>query len=402
MSRPALGVTAFMALLFAGTGVALPFLGRWLSEARGLSGAEVGAVLASASLSRALVGPLIAAWADGFADRRAPLRLFVIAALGGYGAMALSHGFWALFLTGFFAATMAQAVTPLIEAAALRAGMNGRPGYGVIRGIGSGAFIFANIAGGALVARFGVEAAIVWLLTTLALTGAVGIWGLARDPAPPAAAQASYRERLRGGLALLRAPAILFTVLAAGLIQSSHGFYYGFSALVWRDAGLEGTLVGLLWAFGVAIEVGFLASLPMIERRFGPEALLVFGGFAAVVRWSAMALAPPLWALWPLQGLHALSFAATHVGAIRILLREAPESLAGFAQTLYAAIGAGTAIGLTTLLSGWLYDAVGVRGYGAMAIVALIGAGLTPPVLARLRLPPGATPPRSPPSAGRD
>jgi PPP family 3-phenylpropionic acid transporter len=71
--------------------------------------------------------------------------------------------------------------------------------------------------------------------------------------------------------------------------------------------------------------------------------------------------------------LHALSFAAAHVGAMRLIYRETPQSAAAMAQTLYSATSGGLLIGLATLLSGWLYDASGARGYWAMA--AIVAAG---------------------------
>jgi PPP family 3-phenylpropionic acid transporter len=144
-------------------------------------------------------------------------------------------------------------------------------------------------------------------------------------------------------------------------------------------------MVGVLWAFGVAVEVAFLWSLAPIERRAAPEALILIGAGGAVVRWLAMGFAPLGWVLWPLQALHALSFAAAHVGAMRLLYRDTPEGSAAMAQTLYAALSAGLLMGASTLLSGHLYDVSGARGYWAMAAIAAAGG-----MLALLLLKPGA------------
>jgi PPP family 3-phenylpropionic acid transporter len=93
-----------------------------------------------------------------------------------------------------------------------------------------------------------------------------------------------------------------------------------------------------------------------------------------------MAFAPLGPALWTLQALHAFTFAATHVGAMRVIQREAPEEVAGLAQTLYAALGGGLILGLATLSAGGLYDSVGAAGYGAMAAMAAVGGALILPV----------------------
>jgi PPP family 3-phenylpropionic acid transporter len=301
----------------------------------------------------------------------------------------MADGFWALLAFGFVALSLSQAMTPLVEVAVLRATAEGKIGYGVSRGIGSIAFIIANMAGGVLIARFGLGAVVVWILSALTLTVASAWFGLKpeiRDAAPTRAARA-------GGLGeLLRNRRFLVLIFACGLIQSAHGFYYGFSTLVWRAQGVSPEIVGVLWAFGVAVEVVFLWSLPAVERRIRPEALILMGAGGAVARWLAMGFAPLGLVLWPLQALHVLSFAAAHVGAMRLLSREAPEHAAAMAQTLYAALSAGLLMGVSSLLSGYLYDVSGARGYWAMAALAAAGGALALILLQPRPRPPVATP----------
>ena len=86
-----------------------------------------------------------------------------------------------------------------------------------------------------------------------------------------------------------------------------------------------------------------------------------------------MGFAPEGAALWFLQTLHALSFAAAHVGAMRLIYREAPDNAAAMAQTLYSSLSSGLLLGAATVLSGWLYDWGGARGYWAMAVIAGVG-----------------------------
>jgi PPP family 3-phenylpropionic acid transporter len=368
-----------MSALFSMTGVVLVFLPRWLEVERGLSGAEIGAVLSLAQFARILTGPAIAYWADGAADRSMPLRLIATAALVAYAVFFfIPHGFWPLLAAGFVALSLTQATTPLIEAATLRATAQGKISYGVARGIGSIAFIVANIAGGALIARFGLGAVVVWTLASLAWLAA-SAWLALRADKPSVAPQAKRRT---GVGALMRNKRYLILILACGQIQSAHGFYYGFSTLVWRGQGVPSEVVGFLWAFGVAVEVAFLWSLGPIERRATPEMLILAGAAGGVVRWICMGFAPVGLVLWPLQALHVLSFAATHVGAMRLLFRDTPEQSAAMAQTLYAALSGGLLMGGSILLSGYLYDLGGAGGYWAMAALAAAGGALATLLLA--------------------
>ena len=367
-------LTLAMSSVFAANGIALPFLARWLESAHGLSGLEIAAVVSSAQLARVVVGPLIAAWADGFHDRRTALRLLSVISLVLYAAFFSAQGFWALVAGGFLAQTAAQAMTPLIEGAILRRAMTGGGlSYGVSRGIGSIAFIVSNVIGGMLIARFGVHMVAIWVLASMAAAAVSALFALAPDQVDFGGQPTGFRRRLKEALGLFRNPAFAIPVAAASLIQCGHAFYYGFSTLVWTRQGFSDGLIGWLWAFGGIIEVGLLWTLPRFERRFSPEALIALGGAAGVVRWSAMAFMPPAWLLWPLQGLHALTFAAAHVGAIKLVQREAPAHVAGVAQTLYAGLASGTLAGLAMLLAGALYDAAGASGYFAMAGFAASG-----------------------------
>jgi MFS transporter, PPP family, 3-phenylpropionic acid transporter len=383
ITGPSARLTLFLSSLFCCNGMTLPYLGRWLEETHGLSGVEIAAIVASAQLTRVFAGPVIAAWADDFADRRTPLRILAVLSLALYAVFFSAQGFLALLATGFLAQTAAQAITPLVEGALLRMSGHGGLPYGVARAMGSIAFVAGNVGGAMLVGRFGVGAAVVWALASLTAAAMSALFALEHDPADRNGAPGGVRGRLREGLALFRNPAFAAPVIAASLIQCTHAFYYGFSTLVWTKQGLSDPVIGALWGVAVVIEIGLLLALPRFERRFSPEALILFGAIASVVRWGAMAFLPPVLLLWPLQALHALTFAAVHVGALRLVQREAPPAIAGVAQTLYAALASGTLAGLAMLLAGVLYDSVGAFGYTAMS--ALGGAGLVVMLVLRRR-----------------
>jgi PPP family 3-phenylpropionic acid transporter len=181
------------------------------------------------------------------------------------------------------------------------------------------------------------------------------------------------RDRWRGVSELMRNRPFLLAVISTSLIQATHAFYYAFSALLWKGQGLSATVIGLLWATGVAAEIAFMWFLEPWRRRVGPEALVVIGGVAALVRWTAYAFTPPLWLLFPLQTLHALSFAAVLMGSLQLIERHAAPRSASAAQTISSAFSGGLVIGLATLASGALFDAAGVLGYLGMSALALLG-----------------------------
>ncbi len=174
------------------------------------------------------------------------------------------------------------------------------------------------------------------------------------------------------GRTLLRDPAFIAVLAAAGLIQASHAFFYGFSAVQWRAAGFDGTVIAALWGLGVAAEIVLFAMQARLPPFFEPTVLLLVGACGAVLRWVGMALDPPALMLPFLQLLHALSFGATHLGALMFLMRRVPPGQAATAQG-YLAITLGLAMAAATAVSGLLYDDFGSRAYLAMALAALAG-----------------------------
>ena len=119
-------------------------------------------------------------------------------------------------------------------------------------------------------------------------------------------------------------------------------------------------------------EIALFAVSGRLPQWLGPTALLMLGGAGGVVRWTAMALDPPAVALPLLQCLHALSFCATHLGAVSFVSRAAPSGIAATAQG-YLAIALGAVMAASMGLSGLLYAAFGSRAYAAMALAALAG-----------------------------
>ena len=361
------------ALVFGANGVSLPFAGLWF-EGQGLSGAEIGAILAAPMLARLVTGPMIALWADGFARRRTPIALLSAVAALGYGLAGLVEGFaWWLPLW-FVGATAAAALIPLSDVLTLRLARREGFAFSGPRGVGSLAFIVANVAMGGLLLRAPVDVVIVWIVAATALGALVAA---AVAPPEPVAdgARLDRADRFRGLGRLVADPVFMTAILAVGAIQGSHAFLYGFSAIEWKARGISEALAGQLWAFSVAAEIVFMWLIEPWRRRrgIGPWPMLMLGGTAAVVRWIVLASAPPLWLLWPVQALHALGFAAVFLAGLQIVERLSPPASATAAQTLSSALSSGVLIGLATAFSGPLYDHHGAGGYLAMAVMAALG-----------------------------
>jgi MFS transporter, PPP family, 3-phenylpropionic acid transporter len=360
----AVRLSAFFAALFVTLGVQLPFLPVWLA-AKGLDSSAIGIVLAMPMIVRVLAIPTATRAADRRDALRATIVLAAAVAVVGYGVLGFAEGMIAIMAAYALASAAYTPVFLLTDAYALRGLAERGRAYGPVRLWGSAAFIAASLGAGSLldvipardliwliVAAMGLAAA-----TACALAPLSG--GGARNPATHPSAKA-----------LLRDPAFLAVAAAASLVQASHALYYGFSTIHWQTEGFDGTAIGALWALGVLAEIVLFAVSARLP--FAPTALIAIGAAGAVIRWSAMALAPPAAALPALQLLHALSFGATHLGALTFVTRAAPPGLGATAQG-YLGVTLGLAMAGAMGLSGVLYGHYGGLAYAAMALMAGVG-----------------------------
>lgn len=358
--------------MFIGTGASAPYMPVWFAD-RGLTGAQIGLILSAPMLARAVTAPAIAMWADSFRLRRTPLVLLGAASAVAYALLAAPFGFLWWFGVWFCASSFISTMGPLVDVIVLGRARRDGFNYGWPRGIGSAAFIVANVAVGFLLVKTSPDLVLIWTILAAAVA-AVGarVW-LPPDPVLEGGEKSRLSERMAGLGGLLRDPAFMLAVVSVGLIQSAHAFYYGFSALTWRAQGIPESLTGVLWGVGVAVEIGFMWFMEPWRRAVGPRRLLVLGGAAAVVRWTALAYSPPLWALFPLQALHTLSFAATFLASLQLVERLSTPKNASAAQVINSALSGGFLSGLATIASGWIYDEAGAKGYLLMSLMAALG-----------------------------
>lgn len=354
-------------------GIHLPFFPVWV-QAKGFDAGQVGAILSATALLRVLSVPL----ATGAADRRFGLRTMIIvlavATAFGFTALGFADASWLIVALVLFTAFANTPAVALLDAYTLR-GLKARgAAYGPVRLWGSAAFILANLAAGMAFDLIDAKN-LIWLIAASAI--AIALAAALLVPLPPSPPIPSDGA---AGRPLWRNPRFAAIVIAASLIQSSHAVYYGFSTIAWKAAGFDGVTIGALWALGVIAEIVLFAFSGRL--RFGPVLLLLLGGVGATIRWTALAFDPTGWTLPFLQTLHALSFGASHLGAIAFIAHAAPEGRGATAQGYFSMLQ-GVTYSACMLLAGILYEAIGVVSYGAMALIALAGAAITAIVLIR-------------------
>lgn len=370
-------LSGLSAALFVPIGLHLPYFPVWLA-ARGLSDFEIAATLATPLILRVLLMPVI----TYVADRRgiaATLAFCACVMAIGYFGLGFAQGFLLVFLGSVLAISAQGSLPALADALSLaeirrfeKIGLR-RIQFGRIRVGASLSALSMMLLSGLIVGVFPGER-IIFALALLAIL-----------PAVAAVATALTMRRLRfdhaarGGLTEDRhaLPLAIVVIVAAALVQASHAEIYAFGTLLWKTGGLTPQVISLAWAIGVMSEsLLFIFGGRYIRGIRHALILLMLGAAGAMLRWLTMSMNPGPGVMLGLQLMHALSFAATYMGAVLVLgWLAGPNHRARIQGWSSAAMALSTA--LATMACGRLTQLYGVGAYLAMAALAAAGLGLT-------------------------
>lgn len=366
-----LRLSAYYAAVFLIVGIKSPFWPVWLAG-RGLGAREIAALFAAGIWVNVTTTPAIGALADRLGHRRGAMVTLCVFAILGYAFLWNAYDFWTLFALTLITATAQTALMPLGDSITLAAVRERGVDYGRVRVWGSVSFILAAMASGAALSRVtpgdkgnNAVLALVLIASFVLLAACIAI------PAGPRAMAGSSRWSALGAMAHDRRFWQFIAVAAA--LQASHQVYYGFGTLYWRSLGFSDAVIGVLWAEGVVAEIALFWLGSRLLVWLGPLGLMIAGGAAGIVRWGLMGLVPGLPAAFALQLLHALTFGATHLGAMNYLSRTVPPAAAASAQALYSGASSGIGSGLVMLAAGALYAQYGGRAYLFMTLLSALG-----------------------------
>lgn len=376
-SRLRLGIA--MAGVFAVLGISVPYLGLWL-ESRGLDEGQISLVMTSATWVRAAFTPFVGNLTDRRGRHRRMLlelaflsTLFMVVQIGG-------TAFIGIFLFTLLASVCYSPVIPLVDALAIRTVQEAelqtepratkKPSYAAVRIWGSLSFLVVALAAGRFLEGRDRE----WILFLLIGTHVVALCSLVGLPRTQSVR--ATRSGPGGFKRLLQRREMILLFVAVALIQGSHGCYYAFGSIWWERVGHQRDFIGLLWSEGVLAEIVFFLFTAR-HVRIRPKTLLFIGAGAAIVRWTVIATRHDAISLLAVQWMHAGSFAATHLAAMRwVQAQVAPERVAT-AQTMLSTVGAGLGPGLAIAISGPLFARYEAGAFWAMVGFAVAGTMVT-------------------------
>ena len=366
-----------MALIFATVlapnGVHLPYFPVWL-EANGFRPEQIGVILAAPMFLRVVTTPLITAFADTAKDRANVLIVLVACSLALSLGYLVTPSYVLVLAISLLLALFWTPQSSLADSLALSGVRRFGSSYANMRIWGSISFLIASLAGGYILAATSVGAVPVIISAGLAVALGTVVFA-PRLGRPRLASPLSAASIQQSAPKLLNRYFVLF-VTGAGVIVASHGFLYGFVSIYWKSIGLSDGLIGVLWAWSVVAEVGMFIIFSRVFGKMSVGTMMVIAGGGAILRWVIFPL------IWPAglgvpgffaaQTLHALSTALNILGLQKLIAETVAEHRMGAAQGI-AYFANNLCMAAVTLISGPIYNWMGVDGFYVMAGVALIG-----------------------------
>lgn len=373
------GIGAYVLLyvaLYGAFGVASPF---WpmLFDSKGLTTQEIGWALAAGLVFRLAAGPLIGRVADATGSPRLVLGISILAAAAAAAAFAAANIFLSVLVVVLVQAAALAPITSIADALTVNrviSPLTGKPiEYGLIRGAASLAFLSGTLVVGQFIAATGIDS-VIWLNVGLLVTAAAAVVFLPRSGAAEAGAGGDVAPV--EARALMKVPAFRTVIVIAALVYGSHALYDAFAVIRWDDAGLDASVISMLWAEAVAAEVVvFFLVGPWLISRIGVRGAAALAAVAGIVRWSAIGFTESVLVLSLLQPLHGLTFALLHLACMRVLGTVIPAALAATSQALYA-FGASFVTAVLMLCAGPLYADYGGAAFLSMAALCAMAVPL--------------------------
>jgi len=374
---------ALSASYFAHIGFFNPYLPLWLKEL-GLGLVAISLLTAVQSATR-LVAPYAWGWlSDHTGERVKLLRYGASAALLISCGLWIPGGFWWLAAVLGLMFLHTSAMMPMSEAAMAHLVSSGgsfdAKRYGRVRLWGSLGFLVTVFAAGAWFEHFGMGHFPAWTVLSL-LAVVASVWWL-----PDLKEVVPAHERKQPIWPLLRKPPVRWFFVAVFFHVLSHMGIYIFFSLYLDALGYSKTMIGLLWAVSVIVEIAWFFTQSRWLPAFSLSGWLIVCAAAAVLRMGLTAAWAELWPVLLLaQALHGLTFAAHHTACIALLSHHFPGLQRGRGQALYAVLGYGLPGVLTGLGGGVLSSRFGLDSVFQVALLSAVLATLSAWQVWRLR-----------------
>ncbi len=349
---------ALSASYFAHIGFFNPYLPLWLKDL-GL-GLVAISLLTSVQAATRLFAPYVWGWlSDHTGERVKLLRIGAAVALASACLLWLELSALWLGVVLFVMFTHTSAMMPMSEASMAhlvsREGEFDARRYGRVRLWGSVGFLVTVMVAGVWFEAFGMQQFPTMTILSLLAVLLSTLW-------MPDLKESVHAQQERPAVwPVLRQPPVRWFFASTFFHVLSHIGVYVFFSLYLDSLGYSKTLIGLMWAVSVVVEVAWFFWQARWLHHLPLTGWLLLCSAAMVLRMVLTAAwADALLVLVLAQCLHALTFATHHTVCVALVSHHFPARLRGRGQALYTVIAYGFPGVIGALLGGQISERWGL------------------------------------------
>jgi MFS transporter, PPP family, 3-phenylpropionic acid transporter len=379
-------LTLFWFVYMGAVGIFFPYFSLYLKENAGMSGTQLGWVLATLPLVSIIGQPFWGHVADRTGARSHIVAFLSLGSVLGYLWLAAAKSFVAILLATATLAVFSSAVLPITISVTLATLRDAGPhAFGFVRVWGTIGYFLLVVIFPWILARYqaayglipktggvsepGLEIMFVVTAGLVLVSAVLGLF-LPRGGTVSLRAERGDWKSLLSNVAYRR-----FLVFSFGAYLLSHGPMWLFPIFV-RSRGGDVETIRSMWVYMLVFEIPLILATGSGLKRLGARGLLGVGVFVGGLRWLLCAFTTDIQLLYIVQTLHGVTVVGLLMGGPLYLDIIAPEKLRSTAQAVLSMVGAGLAGIVSNLGSGWLLDHAGVDVlYAATGIgSAILGA----------------------------
>jgi PPP family 3-phenylpropionic acid transporter len=358
----------------------IPYIALYYSSVLGLSGAQIGTLLAVSPLISLFATPFWTGMADARSIHRRVLLTGIAALAGIYAFFPFLTSFAAFFICAIVLAVFASPVSTLQDSAAMHMLGTARDQYGRVR-------IWGTVGWGVGAPLFGLlldSLGLVWMFWIYALLMLVNLLMSRRLEFDQEVRNVAFMFGVRD---LLRNPRwlLFFGVSFVAFVGiAANGGYM--ALLIEQLSGSNPALLGIVMPASAIVGVNLLASTifeapvmffsSVFMNRLGTRGMLLLSLAAISLRNVLYAFVQTPDHVLLLQTLHGLTFATLWIAGVNFVAQNAPRGLGATAQGLFNTVTFGLGLGGGNFIGGLLLDWLGVgpmlAATGALVFIGLI------------------------------
>ncbi|HEX2980908.1 MAG TPA: MFS transporter [Anaerolineaceae bacterium] len=360
-------------ILLGGGGFIFPFINLFYVR-QGLTGTQVGLVVALNSLSALIAAPLWTEWSSKSSNPRAVLSLGLITSGLSFIWLSYQQTLIMIAIVSIIRGLTHAGLFPLSDAMALKVTGATRSGFGSVRVFGSGGWAVIVLLGGYLIEKQGVSAA----FSSAAFTYVASALLLTLIHFPRHV-QLNRPVANQGGLhavtvAIRKTPALAGLVITLVVVGLGNIGVVNFENVYLDELGASESLIGVASMLSAVVEVPGMFWADRLVRKQGPDRILVLGLLLTGATRVLVIVFPGLPAILAQKALGGIAFSFYTVALIQYISRYSPADCTGTILAVMT-VTLASLIGIVGApLSGWLFDLIGAYWLYSIALLGyLIG-----------------------------